>query len=72
MSAIAASTTTYPPPSNLDMTVEDYMREQCDRQVKQLLAHAKQRIEHFKTEAASVKGELGKVTELPEGKFSTF
>lgn len=71
MSTITAPAS-FPAPSNPDMTVEDYMREQCDKQVKQLLAHAKQRIEHFKAESARVKSELGKVTELPEGKFSTF
>ncbi len=58
--------------AELDMTVEQYLRAQCDKQVNQLLQHAKTRIEHFKAEAAKTKSELSKVTDLPEGRFATF
>jgi hypothetical protein len=53
------------------MTVEEYLREQCDLQVKKLLAHAQVKIAEFQAEAAKTKAELAKMTQLPESKFAT-
>ena len=36
-------------------TVEEYLRLQCEAQVEKLLAHAREKIEEFRKEAAAVR-----------------
>ncbi|EAX99265.1 hypothetical protein TVAG_112810 [Trichomonas vaginalis G3] len=50
---------------NPDMTVEDYLRKQCNNQIDRLKEHAEQLVQQFQQEAAEVREKL--VQRLEQG-----
>jgi hypothetical protein len=49
-----------------ELTVEDFLKQACEREVQQLLEHVECRIEEFKEDAKQTRKELERLSSAPQ------
>ena len=49
-----------------DLTVEDFLKQACEREVQQLLEHVEHRIEEFKEDSKQTRKELERLSSAPQ------